>query len=182
MGVPAPVKKKNYFLPRPPKLSRLSVCYSLIMELSFEVAGSALGLKNDFLLLPHSMIRLHAESGASLATTELPKKKHQELIDALFLEEQRSFVIACASNKIAVVPETSVVSNDALVYQQWPVQPIKLLSVPNSHPSTKNNNTNLVVIVGENGSTWLVSLLHGQLPVAPTAAAASVADKSSHGN
>ena len=138
------------------------------MELTFEVAGSAFGLKKNLLLLPHSMIRLDAETGASLSATELPKKKHQELVDAVFLEKQRLFVIACASNKLAVVSESSVVSSDALVYQQWPVQPIKLLSVPHGHPSAKDSNTHLVVVVGENGSTWLVSLLHGQLPASPT--------------
>ena len=82
-------------------------------------------------------------------------------------------MVACGSNKLAIVPEMSVVSSDAMISQTWPVQPIKLLSVPSGHLSAKDNHTNLIVVVGENGSVWLVSLLHGQLPMAPTTSAST---------
>ena len=147
------------------------------MELIFEVAGSAFELKKNLLLLPHSLIRLHAESGTSLSITELPKKKHQELIDAIFLDDQRMFVVACAGNKLAVVPETSTVNSDAMNFLSWPVQPLKLLSIPYGHSSTKDSLTNLIVVVGENGSVWLVSLLHAQLPL--TSSTTAMASNSS---
>ena len=150
------------------------------MELTFEVAGSAFELKKNLLLLPHSLIRLHAESGTSLSITELPKKKHQELIDAIFLDDQRMFVVACAGNKLAVVPETSIVNSDAMNFLSWPVQPIKLLSIPYGHSSTKDSPTNLIVVVGENGSVWLVSLLHGQLPLTSSTTATTAGNSSSN--
>ena len=88
--------------PTQPQKSRgCSSYWSLIMELAFEVAGTAIGLKNNMLLLPHSMIRLHAESGSSLTTTEMPKKKHHELIDRCKVQSAQSSYLASETNGCA---------------------------------------------------------------------------------
>ena len=68
------------------------------MEVAFEVSGDATALKSITsqaagLFLPHSIVSLNASTGASIQTTELPKKKNNELIDAVFLEDQRYVIV-----------------------------------------------------------------------------------------
>lgn len=82
----------------------------------------------------------------------------------------RLYVVACAGCKLAVVPEVPVVGG-TVEFQDWPVQPMKLLAVPGRGGS--------IVVVGDEGSVWLISLLNGQLPVSPASTAQGKTSKSS---
>lgn len=65
------------------------------MDVAFELSGEASSLRmvaasTAVLVLEHSLVSFGtSSSGAAVQTTDLPKRKHHEVVDAVFLEEQR---------------------------------------------------------------------------------------------